>query len=378
MSWTRATRRVACLLIGISAFGCASQSTAVRDPLPFRVAIIPVETSLDRTLEATDSIEDKLEMQLEVDRVALSNALAEELEAGCFARTVVLGYPEDVDAETFASWPLHERAAWWESAARDAKADLILESSLVYSPYVEVHDNSLFWPNFVLFGLGGPFSFFLADQSYQVEARLRSRLIDLSPIYDGRASLQDGRSQLLLVQPELADVPLSLVDRAGGVGPYALGIVVPASFLSLDNEVVLAEVHAEVIRGLGTALAEQLASGADNVVTATRLFPFHCVPSDVVVSRAHDGVRVRGEVILRRGEGVESMDQFQVRAGEQMVSGEFGEGLADTELSAASESYYRYPFDATVPASPDATDIRITFWDSSRERNARSYTLAVK
>ncbi len=367
------------ILCGTLGFGCASQDALTQTQLPFRVAVVPVQTSIDRTIDVEESLDDKLEMQLAIDAHALSDAFARELQAECFTQADVLPYPSDVDPATFANWPAGRQAQWWEAAARTVGADIILESTLVYSPHVEVHDNSLFWPNFVLFGLGGPFCYFLADQSYFVDARLRARLIDLNPIYDGRVSLQDGRSQLLRVQPEFKELSLSLIDRADEFGSYALSFVVPASFVSLDDEGVLLEVQAGVVEGLGDALVKQLRDGSDSVVTADRLFPFHCNPNDVQIARRPDGeIGVRGDVLLRRGKGVESMDQFQIEVGDALTSGDFEEGRLDEDLSTPTERYYRYTFEGSVRSSSLSQTVKVTLWDGSRERNTRSFTFPIR
>ncbi len=361
----------------VGGLGCASQQIQETANLPFSVAVMPIEAT-PRSDLANESEAETLQISLDLDEDTISKAVAESFTQHGFTRAILLPYPDGITRETFLGWPEAKQSQWWVDSAKDAKADLILECNLAYSPTVSTERNDKFWPNFVLFSIGGPFNMFTNDRSYLVKADLRASLFDLNPIYTERSDLFDRQSLLVALQSETDEVTLDFTDRAEDAGDYALGLILPSSFLATENPTVDARVESEVVRGLCLDLGKRLIAEARDVVTAERLVSFFLDPQSVsVVRESASQVRLSAELVLLKGDA-EALGEYKIDAGETSVTGSFEEGIDDATLSTRRDRYLRFPLEQVIATDSTIEVIRLTVWDDSRDRKSRSFTFPIQ
>src|SRR5262249_29400321 len=204
----------------------------------------------------------------------------------------------------------------------------VLECELSYAPTLQCHSNEKFWLNLPLFLLGGPACYFVDDVSYVGEAQLNGNLFDLSAIRGDHATLEDGRAQVLHVESRFQETTLDFLHRAdGNVGAFAASVVVPAGFLSRENQSAGHKIALEIAAELSRGLARAVRGGSHEILVADRLAGFHLDPHYSLDLR-NDVVRFQGEVVLRRAEE-ERMDTYSVHLGRNTVAGEFEGGVPD-------------------------------------------------
>lgn len=368
---------LSCVLAIVTMTSCATQLVQERANLPFSVAVLPVDLSL-KSQAGRDRDGKPLEIELSLNDAQVSEAIVNRFAKEGFTRAILLPFPEDVDRETFFSWSENRQSEWWIDSARKAGADLLLECRLDYSPQIVTSRNDKFWPNFVLFSVGGPFNMLTNDRSYLIETGLRASLFDLNPIYSERAALFDRSSLLVNLQSEATEVALDFVDRAEGAGDYALGLFIPSSFLATENETVRDRVESEVVQTLCQDLSERLTLDSRVVVTADRLVNFFLEPEQVEVVRdPGGGVRINGELVLLRGGDAEGLDEYRLEAGDVVITDTFGSGRLDEERSGRRQQYLRYSLDRHLPVDTSVSFVRLFVWDDSRDRRGRSFTFPI-
>lgn len=254
----------------IAAFVAAScSSTKVdEDPLPFNVAVIPV-TKSDRkavaALEASaEENQDESEgFRLLLDEDQLGKAILRELRARGFARVSVL---EAGDAEELATANEPERGRYWQELARTKHhADLLVRPELFLSDRLEGGINDRFYLNLVLFALGGPFCWWVSDRTYEANARLAVRFYDIS-----REQTDVWQEELLpfSIQATFDGTSLRFIDRADGVGQYALSIICPAGFLARRTDHAEESVREAALDELSSELVDEILSNGAAFVEA--------------------------------------------------------------------------------------------------------------
>ncbi len=353
--------------------GCAAEGTRREPPLPFHVALIPFSPETVRVQQPAGAT-GKHTFGLALDSKLVSRSVASGIDGTCFARATLLSYPEGVAPEDFEQWPMAKRDAHWVQASERAGADLVLECELSYSPTLESRANEKFWLNLPLFLLGGPACYFVDDVSYVGEARLNGNLFDLSAIRGEHATLEDGRAQILHVESRFQEASLDFIDRAGGnVGSFAASIVVPAGFLSRENENAEHKLALEVADDLARGLARAIREGSHEVLVADRLAGFHLDPH-YDLELKNDIVHFQGEVVLRRAEQ-ERMESYSIHVGEHSVSGEFTAGSPDRIDSSRRAQYLRFPFRAEIPLDPAADRLVIQLTAGGANPGVRTFTI---
>jgi hypothetical protein len=364
--------RIALLLLGVLA-GCAADRIRPQDPLPFHVALVPFSQESVR-VQASAEGKESHSLVLALDSAVVSQAVAANLDGACFARATVLPYPDGVAVEEFEQWPLAQRDAYWVKAAGDLGADLVLECELSYAAKLECRTNEKFWLNLPLFLLGGPACYFVDDVSYVGEARVNGNLFDLSAIRGDRATLEDGRAQILHVESRFQETSLDFLDRAGGnVGSFAASIVVPAGFLSRENPNAEHKLALAVSDQLSHGLARAVREGSREVLVADRLAGFHLDPH-YSLDRREDKVRFQGEVVLRRTEQ-ERMDGFSARLGGSTASGEFGPGIPDRTDGSRRARYLRFPFRVELPYDASSDHLTLQLAAGGANPGVRTFTI---
>jgi hypothetical protein len=353
--------------------GCAAEGTRKETPLPFHVALIPFSPDTVRIQQPAGAAGSH-SFELALDSKLVSRSVASGLDGTCFARATLLSYPTDVTPEDFEQWPLAKRDAYWVEASEGVGADLVLECELSYSPTIESRANEKFWLNLPLFLLGGPACYFVDDVSYAGEARLNGNIYDLSAIRGDHATLEDGRAQILHVESRFQEASLDFLDRAGGnVGSFAASLLIPAGFLSRENETAEHHLALEVADDLSRGLARAIREGSHEVLVADRLAGFHLDPH-YDLKLENDVVHFQGEVVLRRAEQ-ERMESYSIHVGENSVSGEFAAGSPDRIDSSRRAQYLRFPFRAEIPLSPSADRLVIQLTAGGANPGVRSFTI---
>jgi hypothetical protein len=359
---------------------CATQVRRDEPALPFHVALVPIQcatpagASTPQAAGDAGSVHEGL--KLAIDAAALSEALRATLQSTCFARVTLLAPPDGDGGAEFARWSPEKRNAYWIAASAKAGADLILESELRTAPELRGKMNEKFWLNLPLFFLGGPFCYFIGDNSYVADARLDAWLYDLRPIAASQATLADGRSELTHVQARFRGTDLDFIDRAdGNVGWYAASLVVPAGLLSRNNESVERCVAGTAITELAQGLMKELRGESEQVLLGEHVTSFH-VASESTVTCEDGVIRFHGSVLLRTGE-IQRMDAWRLEAGERSIEGEFHDAAADTELTTARNRYLRYALDVRLPSTCDAKEARLTLVGGGRDTSVRTFTFEV-
>jgi hypothetical protein len=371
----------------LASAACSSTATeASRVHLPFHVAVMPIEivaktgaprAETDREAEASDV----LDVNLELDEAAVSAAFVEALGSECFVRASLLDYPEGETPKSFRSLPDADQVKHWVQAGREAGADLLLRGSLTHHQLVRTDINDAFWLNLPLFLLGGPMTYFVDDRSYFLEARFRSSVYDLPALERdleaGSVTLTPGR-RLQDVRPDMREATLDFIDRADGVGDYALSILVPSGLLATETEDVEAELERQIVIALADDLVREIAAGSEQLLNADLLVQFVLRPEDLRLEpgAAGDGHVLTGVVLLQELEGgAPSMSKCRLSwAGGSRLEKSFDEPTR-VEGDTGNETFLRYSFSFPLPSVlPEV--LRLEVEDNSGSRRRRSYHLA--
>jgi hypothetical protein len=362
------------ILMTVALLGsCASQSRRDEPLLPFHVALIPLQSATAVATTETPSSEEAL--KLTIDPPALSGLMRKALE-DCFAHVTLLSLPDGLSRDEFEQWSTDERNAYWAKASAAAGADLIMESELHIAPQLHGSTNEKLWLNLPLFLAGGPFCYFIGDNTYSGEARLDAWLYDVRSIATSRATLADGRTELAHVQARFHGADLDFLDRAGGnVGSFVASLVIPAGLLARESAHVEPCVAKCAVEDLAQGLARELHGESERLLLGERLTSFYFAP-DCALTRQGDMMRFRGTVLLRTGD-IQRMDTWRLEVDGAATDGEFGRAVIDESLSTAQSQYLRYVLDVRVPASPSAQQGRLTIVGGGRDVAVRTFTFAL-
>jgi len=291
------TTTLVILTASFSALACRSAAPLPEDPLPFHVALAPAET-LDSNLpiiearEASYATQEEPEaqqptgkLQLRLDSERVTQGLAEALRRG-FARVTVLAPPED---ENFAQASESDRAKYWQEQALTAGADLWVQPSVQYEPKIERETNEKFWLNLPLFLLGGPFCYFVGDNTYNARVKLNADFIDISSPRDDPL---DNTVLRIPIQVEFEGTDLTFIDRADDAGDYLLSIIVPAGFLSRSSDDVVDEVREEIIDEISAAFVREVHENDRFFSKSDRIADVELAHELAVVERAGQEIAV--------------------------------------------------------------------------------------
>src|SRR6187399_2487518 len=128
-------------LAAMAAWSCSSTPEKPAAPLPFSVAIVPIEEFTEREVK-TENTDDVTEMKMRPDVTELTQSLVAALDKRTFTRATLLSsFGEHSDKS-----PTDKQAAWLEEARR-AGADLILTCALECAPSIRQEPNANFWLN---------------------------------------------------------------------------------------------------------------------------------------------------------------------------------------------------------------------------------------
>lgn len=363
--------RVLALVLGLLWLGaCRSAPKYPEGPLlPFHVALIPTEIHDTSVLTANPSEPVYPErssgartddMRLELTTAEVSQALRRELEHA-FVRTTLLALPSD--PARLASLSPAQRDQYWQEEARKAGADLLLRTRLSFDPAIDGARNEKFWLNLPLFLLGGPMCYFVGDRRYGLSARLQAEVFDTS---EGHDALGDYALLTIPLYVEFRDVDLRFLDRADGVGQYALSLLVPAGLLARETDAIEAELEERLPQDLGRELAVKVVSERSQFEQNLALGAFSLEAGAARMQPGTDGT-TRVSVPVRELSSPGSLYRYELRAGETLLAGR--------DFPPVSASDGRQLIDDELVLPSDARYLKVRVVDASA--NTRSYTLKV-
>lgn len=356
--------------------GCASSQRDPESSLPFHVAVIPVQTLIVEPTEKTKG-DDAFEMQIKSP--AISRSLRNELKHQCFERVTLLPYPEETPLEDFLALPPREQDNHWVAAASAAQADLILQPELRFQTAVESERNHQFWLNLPLFLLGGPFCYFVPDHRYHGDATLSWALYDLNPILAERSKLGRSDSVLLATDSRAREVDLNFLSRAGTrFQNYAISFLVPAGLLAQRGIPVERQVESRIVEDLAEDVARRVNERREDLLQARTLVNFYLEPESVEIERlSPDELEIEADVILRRGGGIDALNEYELISGGEPVYVTFEEAEIEQTEGEQLSRYARYRIRQTVAVENGSETIRLRVFDASPEQNTRSFTFGV-
>lgn len=366
------TRRLTTLLALLAALTAACKSAPKEkrtDPLPFHVAVIPLETPIVR--EANAKADDATDMQLTPDLARLSRAISQSLSHGAFTQVSLLSR-DDVDRK--GELTSQERSARWLAAARKAGADLVLECELELTPTIHQAANGNFWLDFPLFLVGGPFVWFVKDRTYSADVELRGSFYDLGAIDGEEVPLGSPLARVLSAGDSFGDVDLNFFQRKGNVGHYAASILIPSGFLAHENDDLEKDLDKVVIERLSKDFAASVVKKRDELARSDLVAPFHFDPDDThVVLEPDGGYRLKGTVLLRDGGVVERMAGYRIRIAGKEIEREFG----DAEPGLRGGRWIVYRIDERIDAAAGTKTFALELEARARDRFVRTYTFAL-
>ncbi len=362
------------ILFAFSLAACKSAEQQPAKPLPFHVAVIPIQDARPR--EAKESGDGATEMRLKPDYEALTQQIARALSSGTFTRVSLLS-PRPaalpVDASAGTANPVDE-GDYWQLQARELGADLIVECELSYAPVVRRETNSNFWLNLPLFLLGGPFCYFLKDQVYSADVELAGTFHDLRAMERTSAQLADRQARVVSTNARFQGVDMNFIQRAqGNVGKYAVSLLIPSGFLAKDSKKLAHELDIEVAHDISAGFAKSVQQKRDDLVRSEFVSPFYLDPDQVLLTVEGTQLRVRGPVYLLPNNDVDSMVKFRLKLGGKSVEREFGE--PKHEPGPGGRQYSRYDIDERIELG--AGEGPLTLDIVAVKGNVRSYTFAL-
>ncbi len=368
------------VVIASSLLACKSAEQKPAKPLPFHVAVIPIQDA--RVREMKETPDDATDMRLVPDYDALTQKIANALSKGTFTRVSLLTprkspdvTPAEASSGPAAQVAIDEDAGDdWQRQARELGADLIVECELSYAPVIRRDTNSNFWLNLPLFLIGGPFCYFLKDHAYSADVELAGTFHDLRAMERTSAQLADRQARVASTNARFQGVDMNFIERAqGNVGKYAVSLLVPSGFLAKDSRKLANELDVEVVNEISSGFAKSVQQKREDLVRSEFVSPFYLDADQVLLTVEGAHVRVRGTVYLEQNNDVDSMEEFRLKLGGKSVAREFAE--PKREPGPGGRSYLRYDIDERIELGE--SEGPLTLEVVAVKRHVRSYTFAV-
>jgi hypothetical protein len=368
------------LSLVLVASACKSAEAKPTKPLPFHVAIIPIQNGRIRDVKVSDE-EGATPMRLEPDYAVLTREIAAALSNGTFTRVSLLTPRAASVPEAPASGPAIDANAStaeegddWQRQARELGADLIVECELSYVPVIRRDTNSNFWLNLPLFLLGGPFCYFLKDQEYSADVELAGTFHDLRAMERTSAELADRQARVASTNARFDGVDMNFIERAqGNVGKYAVSLLIPSGFLAKDSRKLANELDTEVMKDISNGFAKSVHQKREDLVRSSFVSPFYLEPDQVELTVEGSQLHVRAPVYLLPNQEVDVMVEFRLKLAGKTLEREFGE--PKSEPGPGGRPYQRYDIDERIDLG--AGEGPLTLDIVGVKRHVRSYTFAL-
>jgi len=278
--------RLTLAVVPLLASACASGPPPAPEPLPFHVALVPLESIEMR--EASDSRKGAAtEMLIETDPALFSELLVTSLEQDAgFARASLLEWDPAVPEDALKE----EKDRMWFRQAREVGADLILVCEMSLSPIVYQNRNSLFLVNIPVWFMVGPVSWLMRDRTYHIDADLTAsfyspELLESEPNSESESDfvvLTDRMARVAAVTTHFGELDKNFISRAQGrLSRYALTIIVPPGFVARQSDALAVSLTAVTEGALCQGVATLVQSRARDIVHGDYLAPFYLVPADL-------------------------------------------------------------------------------------------------
>lgn len=363
----RVLRNTPLVLGSLVLAGCASTTTLEPRRLPFHIAVVPMEAPVVGRVSPGELPGEATGMPFELGNVELTEAISQALEQYCFSTVTLLE-----DADLAGTVDAFERQRKITERGQAADADLIIELGLRYDAEIYRENSGTFWLNYPLFFFLSPSNWFVGDNRYFVDVELTTTIYDLNVMEAGDLSLGDPAARVVSASSRYSGTELDFVDRADGIGDYALSIILPSGFLSRESANTSEEIHAAAVTELSTQVAQSIQSRRDDLVRAAWIAPVFVDPDEVTLARDGGDVIVSGNVRLRHDSLARRVHALYLDAGAERVT---VFPLADPQLR--TPEYDVSPFEARVPIGEGRERVRVECEAGARDRFVRSYTFEI-
>ena len=329
-------------------FACASSPTSAPEPLPFHLAVVPVDIESEQPGDDGPGIREVFDFK----QVEVTNALCEALEDRFTRVTQIL--PPDME--------------------RLDQFDLVLYPTLRQVDRIATKTNDRLYPNLLLFLLGGPFGWFVPDRTYEFETELVAEFVD--PALSEEMSTMDRPGPMILrLECESRKGSLNFLSRADGIADYILSCIVPAGFLARGGSEVREELEDLALSQITDRLVDRI-EGDRNQLLQPLTAGVDFRPAHLQIVEKSGGPHLEGEVWLELGRtlGLASLT----------VSYDDGTAEAPVDLSACEDqttTYFlagnnrdiaRYVIDVPLANRPvDSKQLRIEIVDTSTRGTKR-------
>ncbi len=375
------------IFLGFSC-GCASQQTIDEEkPLPFHLAVIPATRNVLQPVVLTTTSEqgDLLDIRFDLGTHELSDAIVTSLDGDAFLKATLLSYPEGLTPEAFAkSYLPLQRSDYWSSQAREVGADMLMSCNLEYDARITGGSNEWFWINHLIFLFGGVFAWLPDDRSYFVNGTLDANLYDSSFIFRNPRSLGEAEAGIIPLACRFDEVTLDFLNRASGIGTFALGTFLPSGWFATQNQTVKENLESEILKAITTDLVRSVRDRAREINEAENLVDFYLDLASVEAKRVQGEVAFAGEVILRSGRGVPRLEGFVLQLGDTVIQKDFSvsDRVLDEDLTQELEQggflVYRYRVEETLAPDPSSQSIKLILVQGGQFPGRRSYTFPVE
>ena len=349
---------------------CQSQEATAQPPLPFHVAVVPLEPTENSALEPSGMEGDPLtEVQLSFDAARTTARLVEALNGKSFTRATQLVYPEG----GMESIKLDEdRQDYWIKQADGIGADLVLLADFEYFPTIWSNTNSNFWLNLPLFLLGGPFCYVVNDRDYHAAAQIRAQFFNVKRLRTANAGWASRGSKSMDLDTDLKVSNMDFWDRADGhLGRFALSLVIPAGLLATETSGVRDTLERDIVGWLATDLTDKIRVSGDQV-TRGSLHDFWMEHESLGLGSDGSQQVLVGRAVLQRGGEADALRQLNYSLEESTSS--YRLLLADGVYE-EGRSGHMVTYDFAIPLGNSGlpSAVHITIVDDTGE--ARNYTV---
>lgn len=353
---------------------CTSKAAYQGPPLPFRIALLPIEHSVFKG--ASEDAEGMTSMTISIDPTAFADQLVADLEGMSFVRIATVSPPHFGDENVL------DRAAIEDAlitAAIEADADLLLECKLEYAPTILCEQTVFGGVGWFLFALGGPFGILLEEHTFYADVTLHATFYDAAMMDEGDVRLGSAAGRVVLITASFPGIALDMIDRADGPADYAMSLIMPAGFIATESDSLQETIHGTVLASLSQQLADRVLKWRDRLIRSSGeeagVFAFD--PDRFVIDRRADGsLKVSGEVRLFTNPVVDRMNAYRISLGS---TGEWVE-FEDVPTQPATDSHGSsklYAFESVLQPG-DAETLKLELMAGSRDRYMRSYTFLLE
>jgi len=352
----------ALLLALLFVSSCASTEPLERRIIPFHVAIVPMERPIVGEVSPGELPGDETDLHLDLDCQELTASLSAALGKYCFSRVTVLEHRDGNETVD----PL-ERQRLLMEAALEAEADLLVEFHLRYDLGIYRENAGTFWLNFPLFLIASPSNWFVDDVGYYADVELTTSVYDVNTMEASGLALGDPAARVISASSRYTGEELNFIERADGLGSYALSILVPSGFLARGSDDTLEEIHAHVIEEIRSQVVQGIQGRREDLLGTEWIAPFIIDPDELLLTRSGDELLVRGNVRMLGSGSTERVQALSLHAG--------GESVTVRPEFAGPDGVTL--FEARVPMTATAAALRLECMVGSRDSFVRSYTFDI-